>query len=303
MTKQITALLAITILIISGCAPRAGAESSASDGELHVSFPAILVEYDENGEASVLNMPVSDLKDSLGVDLSALSFEASTIDDLTGGGIDVIHIDNQPGGIRFFVNGQSYPSLVWDDEARSGMLTTLEQMGTDAGPLAGILGLLPDLGMGLTMKMPGASNSNLSVSRSSLLDEDVADDVLATARAVNPIQTIALSYNEQGIPQGSLPPTFAAFGVTPQALALPADTLASLQEQGIESINILPTGSGIRVSINGNTLPFLSWNSEELNRMLSLLPIFAGDSLPSEVLDFLPTLMGLPLGIDLEFPS
>lgn len=151
--------------------------------------------------------------------------------------------------------------------------------------------------------MPGASSSDMAVSGSTLLDEGIADDVLATARAVTPIQSIVLSYNEQGIPQGSLPPSFSAFGITPDVLALPPDTLASFQDNGIESLSILPTGAGIRISINGNDLPFISWNSDELARMLSLIPVFAGDSVPKEAMDFLPTLMGLPLGIDLEFPS
>lgn len=305
MTKQsrhsllIMALLATALLVISGCAPRAGADASVSDGEMHVSFPSILVEYDESGEASVLNMPVSELGELLGgADLSALSFEAETIDKLTGGGIDAIHIDNQPGGLRFFIDGESYPSLVWDEDARSGLATTLDQMGTDAGPVAGILGLMPDLGMGLTMAMPGASSSDLEVSGSSLLDEKAADGILNTARGVSPVAVSNIVFDEDGVPSGNLP-----IGVTPAMLTLGADTIATFTDNGIETLNIMPTGSGIIMSINGNDLPFIAWDNSELQRMLELLPIFAGDNLDPGLLSFLPRLLNLPLSINLEFPS
>jgi len=245
MTKQITALLAIAVLIISGCAPRAGADASVSDGEMHVSFPSILVEYDESGEASVLNMPVSELSEIVGSDLSVLSFEADTIADLTDGGISAIHIDNQPGGVRFFIDGESYPSLVWDEDARAGLATTLEQMGTDAGPIAGILGLMPDLGMGLTMAMPGASDRDLQVSGSSLLDEDTADEALAKARDATPMITIDIKYDEDGVPTGQLPPTFAMAGLTLDTITFDAEMMESMANQGIEEVVVMTTGSGL----------------------------------------------------------
>lgn len=304
MRKQITAFLAIAVLIVSGCAPRAGADAGVSDGEMHVSFPSILVEYDESGEPSVMNMSASDWNDTLGVDLSALAFEADTIADLTGGGINAIHIDNQPGGLRFFIDGESYPSLVWDDDARAGLVTTLDQMSEEgAGPLGAILGMMPDLGLGLTMAMPGASDQDLVVSGSSLLDEDVADETLSKARAVNPVAQIALAYDENGVPSGQLPPTFAMAGVTPDMMVLPADTLASFTDNGIESLRIMPTGSGIIISINGNDLPYIAWDNSELQRLLGLLPVLAGDGLDPQLIGFLPTLLGLPISIELEFPS
>lgn len=303
MRKQITAFLAIAVLIVSGCAPRASADAGASDGEMHVSFPSILVEYDASGEPSVMNMSASEWNDTMGVDLSVLAFEADTISDLTGGGVNAIHIDNQPGGLRFFIDGESYPSLVWDEVARAGLAATLDDMGTDAGPIVGILGLLPDLGLGLTMAMPGASESDMTVRESSLLDEDVADETLTKARAVNPVAQIALAYDENGVPAGQLPPTFALAGVTPDMMVLPADTLASFTDNGIESLRIMPTGSGIIISINGKDLPYIAWDNSELQRLLGLLPVLAGDGLDPQILGFLPTLLGLPISIELEFPS
>lgn len=150
--------------------------------------------------------------------------------------------------------------------------------------------------------MPGASSSDMAVSGSSLLDENAADDVLAKARGVNPVAQIALSYDEDGIPSGQLPPTFAMAGVTADMMVLPPDTLATFTDNGIESLRIMPTGSGIIISVNGNDLPFVSWNSDELGRMLKVLPVFAGD-LDPQLMGFLPTLLGLPISIELEFPS
>ena len=77
-------LLLVGTLLLAGCAPRPGAGQGASnEDEFYVDLPAILVEFDENGDAIVLGRPVAELNDALGVDLSALSLGTETLDKFT----------------------------------------------------------------------------------------------------------------------------------------------------------------------------------------------------------------------------
>jgi len=320
-SSLVLALLAAAVIALSGCVPLAVVGVYISPLKLPVSFPStinafvsplpvekpasvpsVLVEYDEHGEASVWGVPLSAFSETLGVDLSVLSLGPRTLDRLMDMGVRVIHIENQPGGLRFSVDGRPLPSLVWDETAREHLVEILEEMGPGLEEIAGIVRLIPELGVGLTIALPGASESDLEIGRLPLLDEDVAADLLATARDVTPVAAIKLSYNEDGQARGTLPPSFSMLGITADTLALHPATVAFFQEHEIERLSILPTGDGLE-----NELSFISWNDEEQERMVCLLiPIitdgFSCDS-NSELISLLMTVMNVPLNIDLKFPA
>lgn len=329
MTKQrlpsplVLALLAAAVLAISGCMPLAVVNAFISPLKLPANFssdidalvspleqpasvPSVLVRYDEQGEASVWDVPILAFSETLGMDLSVVSLTPRMIDALMDAGVRVIHVENQPGGLRFSVDGEPLPSIVWDETAREHLIALLEGMGPGLWEIGGIVRLMPELGVGLTIALPGASEDELEIGRTPLLDEDVAADLLAAARAVAPVAAIELSYDEQGRAQGNVPPTFAMAGITPDVLAVPPGVIAFFQGNGIERLSILPTGDGLLISFNDNELSFISWDDDELERMICLLiPTMVNGidcTSTSEITSLMNTVMKLPLNLDLTFP-
>lgn len=299
----------IASLVFAGCAPRAGGSGDVESETAFVNLPAIVVDYAEDGEASLFNMPVSDLGDLLGgADLSALSFEAETVASMTGAGVENIQIDNQPGGIRIYMNKKPLPSLVWDDEVRTALADTLDGMGVDAGPAGALLPLLPDMGVGLAMRMPGAQNTSLDIPNADVIEADEAESILNTVRNTPPSQVLEITYSDDGSFETGQIPFMLQFAPIPwEQLELPADTIASVGDMGIESLDVTLLADGLAIAVNDNQMPYLQWTDQsEFNNMMSLLPILLGpDSGVEGMLGMLPMLLGLATGlnISIDFPA
>lgn len=282
-------LLLVGTLLLVGCAPRPGAgQGASSEDEFYVDLPAILVEFDENGDAIVLGRPVAELNEALGVDLSALSLGTETLDKFTSNNIQTLQINNTPNVLRIYQNGSPLPAIIWDEAAMTALAETLTSMGTDASAIESLAPILPNLGVGLALQMPVPSGQNaipLTTSGAALSsDEALAlfDQAKAAASTIN----LTLDYGPDGTPEigGINPFMLNMIGLQPAALALPADQLESIAGQGIQSLSIKTIQGGLVISINGNTLPYLRWaNAEELNNMLSLATAFAGPEMASTI--------------------
>jgi hypothetical protein len=293
MRKHLSFLLTLLLvgtLVLVGCAPRPGAgQGTVSEDELYVDLPAILVEFDENGDAIVLGRPVAELNDALGVDLSALSLGTETLEKFTANNIQHIQVNNTPNILRIYQNGNPLPAIIWDEAAMTALAETLTSMGTDASAIETLLPLLPNLGVGLALQMPvPAGQSAIPLqARGTALAQERALQLFADAKAAAPTINLTLDYGADGTPAigGINPFMLNMIGLQPAALALPADQLESIAGMGIQSLGIKTIqGGGLIISINGNTLPYLQWsNAEELNSMLSLASAFAGPELAGTI--------------------
>ncbi len=284
-----TALLVGTLLL-AGCAPRPGAgQGAVNTDELYVDLPAILVQFDENGDAIVLGKPVAELKDALGVDLSALSLGTETLDKFTANNIQNIQINNTPNVLRIYQNGNPLPAIIWDADAMTALATTLTSMGTDASAIESLVPLLPNLGVGLALQMPVPSGKQaipLQTKGKALASAD-ALKLFTAAKAAAASINLTLDYGADGQPAigGINPFMLNMIGLQPAALALPADQLESIAGMGIQSLGIKTIqGGGLLITINGNTLPYLQWSSaDELNSMLGLAGAFAGPEMAATI--------------------
>ncbi len=281
LSLWLTAVL-VVMLVLAGCAPRSGAgEGSASEEEFYVDLPAILVQYDDSGEASLLGTPVSQFQAALGVDLSALSLGEETLQKMADANVESIQINNTPNVLRIHMNGNPLPAIIWDEAAMTALADTLASMGTDAGPLATLAPLLPNLGLGLALQMPAGVGQPLQTNGTALASAD-ALALFEAAKAANSSIALTLDYGADGTPEigGINPFMLNMIGIQPAALALPAEQLESIASQGIESLSIKTVQGGLLIAINGNTLPFLQWSSgDEITNMLSLAGAFAGPEL------------------------
>jgi hypothetical protein len=189
MRKHLSFLLTLLLvgtLVLVGCAPRPGAgQGTVSEDELYVDLPAILVEFDENGDAIVLGRPVAELNDALGVDLSALSLGTETLEKFTANNIQHIQVNNTPNILRIYQNGNPLPAIIWDEAAMTALAETLTSMGTDASAIETLLPLLPNLGVGLALQMPvPAGQSAIPLqARGTALAQERALQLFADAKA------------------------------------------------------------------------------------------------------------------------
>lgn len=304
-------LLLVAGLTLAGCAPRPGAGTAAANAgsdALAIDLPAILVEYDAEGQASLLGMPVGELGAALGADLSALSLGQETIDKFAAAKIQHIQVNNQPNVLRIYTNGQPLPAIIWNEEAMSALAETLTGMGTDASMLSTLTPLLPNLGLGLALKMPvpsGQKEIPLTTSGATI-ESAAALKAFDAAKAAVANINLTITYAADGTPtiEGIAPFMLNMIGLNPAALALPADQLESIAGQGIQSIGVKTVPNGLLLQLNGNALPYLQWsNANEVTNLLTLAGAFAGPEMAGQ-LQQLQLIFNFPgLSATINFPQ
>jgi hypothetical protein len=118
------------------------------------------------------------------------------------------------------------------------------------------------------------------------------------------LPAITVDYDETGAP------TLA--GVTPAELAavlpggldrlrLPSAAIEVASNAGIQHIQASNTPQGLRLFVNGAALPGLAWDAARLQNAAALAAQF-GLTLPPEIVDLLPILPQLGIGVTVHFP-
>jgi hypothetical protein len=118
------------------------------------------------------------------------------------------------------------------------------------------------------------------------------------------LPAITVDYDESGAP------TLA--GVTPAELAavlpggldrlrLPSAAIEVARNAGIQHVQMSNTPQGLRLFVNGAALPGLAWDATRLQNAAALAAQF-GLTLPPELVDLLPILPQLGIGVTVHFP-
>ena len=307
-------LMLVAVLVLSGCVPRLGAAalSTNSGGEaMFINMPSLMIEFDENGGGILFGKPVAELGDSF----SSISMSEETLQQLMDGNIQHIQVDNQPNVLRVYINNKPIPRLIFDDEAFAALGETLAIFGTESDLLNALLPMLPKLGMGIAIQVPPASGKSaikLATPKDNVLKAQDAISQFKAAKEVPPTVDLTIDYKEDGnFDVGGINPLMMNMLPIPwDALKQPPDTIASVSERGIESINVRTVPGGLLLAINGNTLPFIRWgsNTSELTEMLDLVGIMlSGDdaAFDPSMLNNLVPIFNFPgsLSITISFPA
>ena len=287
--------LLILSLVLSACGPRPQqgelAQNPTSD-QLLVDLPAGGIDYDEQGQATISGAALSALGALLGQDLSSLDRTPEDMQRLADAGIQHMFVNLTPSGLGVFANGKPMLSLAWTPETLANLGTLLGSMPDPTmQQVQGLVPLLSNMSLGVVMRFPGAEGEAVPL----MSDEEVDARAIiadATRNAPAALQAV-LPENLQGMAGllggllAGLPPltiTFDANGVgtltglapfiasqiPAGAIALPADTLAQLQDLGIQSLNIKNSADGLNITVNGNELPMLMWNQGEMQNLAGL---------------------------------
>lgn len=271
-------LLMIGSMLMAGCAPRAGggAVVAAEGQELLVDLPAIVIDFDAEGQATVGGVPVADLNPGL-ASLDTM-IGPDTIGMITENNIQHVQLATAPTGVEILVNGQAIPSLAWDGESLAGAQQLLSILGNEG--LSMVQSLLPqiaNIGVGVVLRFPpsqGAEVIPLTGDGSAAATAAEAQEAFL-AQAGSPARiNIPLTYASDG--------TFSVGALTADELTVllgaPLESLTLTEEQiaqytaaGLKTFTLTTDSDGVRMTLNGNPLPSLSWGEGKLGYGLSLL--------------------------------
>ncbi|MCB0064461.1 MAG: hypothetical protein KDE19_20190 [Caldilineaceae bacterium] len=269
-------LLASLIFVLAGCAPRTGGgetAAAAADGGLVVDLPAIVVDFDESGQASIGGVPAADLGAAFGAPLDGLQLSADQIQMLIDSNIQHVQINNSNTGLNILVNGQPIPSISWtaDSLANANQLLAMWD-DSELGPVTELLPLISNLGAGAVLRFPLAQGAEVIPAEISGEDSSAATAAAAESefldQAGSPARiNLPINYNEDGtfnIGDQSAEALSLALGLPLESLTLSEERLSMYQEMGMETFTIATDTDGIHMTLNGEDLPFISWGDGRL---------------------------------------
>jgi hypothetical protein len=273
-------LLILSLGILAGCAPRPGtplSESFESD-ELYVDLPAMVIDFDAQGQASLGGVSVANVGALAGVDLSALSLDPNIVNFFTIENIQHIQVVTNPDGLTILVNGLRVPSLVWDEGSLVATAETVNALGIALPVLDRILPLVQQFGLGATLRFPVAEgNEAIALGQMTASEEGGSQQAEAFLEAVGstpPRINLPVVYDAEGnFRVGDL--TAAEWaelapGVPFDLLQLSPEQIQGVTEAGLTSLSLATTPQGLQISANGEALPTISWGEGELQNVLDL---------------------------------
>lgn len=284
LKRRITVWLsfvAIAMLVLAGCAPRAGGgetAKAATGQDLVVDLPAIVIDFNAQGEPSVGNVPIAQLASTFGAGgLDQVKLPPATIDQLTKANIQHIQIDNQPTGLTILVNGEAIPSLAWDGKSLSEITATLGKFGPVSPAVEKLLPLITNLGIGVIARFPVAQGKEaiptyITGEASTAAKATAAQKAFMDNVGKAPKINIPVFFNADGSFRVAdlSAAEFTTLTGMPINFQMPPNVLDNLKQKGISDIALATDANGIHISINGNTLPYISWNNGEINHLLDL---------------------------------
>jgi hypothetical protein len=246
--------------------------------ELAIDLPAIVIDINADGSASVGNVPVSQLGAMAGADLSTLAVPADWVNFFVAGNIQHLQVNNHAGGLTLLVNGEAIPSLAWDGESLTATADTLEVFGLAVPMLEKVLPLVQRLGLGVIVRFPVASGAEViplyveGDSSAAQAAQAAQDEFLAAVGAPPKINLPVFYAADGSYSVGDLTDTewTALTGVPWYALRLNPALLDGLKAAGVESLGISTDVDGILVLVNDRALPRLTWGEGQLVHLLDV---------------------------------
>ncbi|MEZ4616893.1 MAG: hypothetical protein R2867_15505 [Caldilineaceae bacterium] len=273
-------LLAIFALALTGCAARAGGgetAAAATDGGLVVDLPAIVIDFDQDGQATIGGAPVADLGAAFGAPID-IPLTAEQIQSFTESNIQHVQINNSASGLMILVNGQPIPSIAWDTDSLATTNEVLSMFGDSMGTIADLLPLVSNLGAGVILNFPLAQGAEMipmavsgdasAASASAAANEAFLAQAGSAARINLPI-----NYNADGtfnIGSLSAETLSLSLGLPLESLTLDQERIDRYVSMGMETFSLATDSEGIHMTLNGADLPHISWGDGKLAYGLQL---------------------------------
>ncbi len=265
-------------LLITGCGPRIGGGETAAQlrqSPLVIDLPALYIDYDRSGHASIGSVPVDAIGDALTVDLSRLNLKTEQINTIMDANIQHLQVTNTPDRLLLLVNGQLLPALVWHTE-RATTAGEGQMLAAGLAQITPLLSTVVAMGGGVVLRFPisaGTVPIPLTMVESDSVALEAAQDEYLAIIGTPPHMVIDVFYQADGSWRVSDLDATAWRAVLPlpwDRLNLGAEQIQSLRAGGIEDLILQSNREGLFVQVNQQPLPHLSWAKGELNSMIVL---------------------------------
>jgi hypothetical protein len=319
----LVSLIMAALVLLVGCAPRATSgqiAAAADESQIAIDLPALVLDVQPDGSISVGGQPLTELGGGLGAGLAAAAIPPDMVASVTAFNIQHIQIDNTPEGLLILINGQPIPSLAWDGEKLIATGEVLEQFGAGVGVLDRVLPLLANLGVGVILRFPIAEGEEalpmVAPESEAAAAAMAAQQEFLAGVVTPPVFHVTINYAADGTF------TFADMNqadweaLVPGAstmLAQTPETIAQITAMGITDIELATNTDGVFISINGKTLPYLTWADGRVQHLLTLaeesglLAMAVGNdpnmvALINQVESLLPAVQATDFSLRVTFP-
>jgi hypothetical protein len=268
---KVVALTVIAALLLSACGAATVPttdETTESGQRFLISLPRLVVDIDEQGEASVNGLSIDAVNAILpGAPLPDLAVNPFYVDWMTNTNMQHLEFASTNDGVFVFANGEPLPYLAWDGDSLSNLGTVAGIANLPYGNLiTRLIPIVQRTGLNIVMRFPTQEGA-VDVP---IRDPSVAPEAMAPAAeeaAPSFVTRIDVNYDANGVP------TIA--GISSRDLAeaglflpieLTSDTLAQLKANSVEEVRFITGSDGVFITVNGEALPHIAWNSSLLGR-------------------------------------
>jgi len=297
----------LILLLLAGCGPRIGGGETAlhvAQSPLLVDLPALYIDYDQDGHASIGQVPVAALADLFPVDPTRLNLTPAQIKLIVDANIQHLQVTNTPERLLLLINGKPMPSLFWGTPASVATTDTQPQQAAMA-PLATLLPMVSAMGVGVVIRFPVSTGMAPIPLTPVTVDSSAAQAVQAEYLALigeAPHLSIDVFYHADGswtVADLDATAWQAALPLPWARLNLRTEQIEELRAGGINELILKSDREGLFVHVNGQPLPHLSWANGELNQLLLLA---ADGGLFRQLLGDTPTAYSLAVTLERLLP-
>lgn len=281
--RTVVAVL-IASLILSACSGGSGS------GSTMFNLPSVPVSVDANGNGT-----------ALGFSIGYLGLQPALIGQLQQADVQVLEIRVGYNGIFIYANGQPLPYIHWTDESVAQLQNVLSNTA-GAEQAATYLPWLRRIGVGVRISLPlAAGAAELDVP--SWKGEELATTETPAATTIGPIQFAGLAYDSNGNPSIEGVPLAEieqALGAS-LGLNMPPMVMQILQAVGAQQLTVSTQPNGIDLSIDGNALPGIAYDTARLNNVLPIASPLAGPAMADTLATVVPQLPGADIDLIVSF--
>lgn len=280
---RVVVLTIVVTLLLSACgaATVPSTEETTDSGQRFlISLPRLVVDIDEQGQASVNGLSIESVNSLIpGANLPDLGVNPFYVDWMTNTNIQHLEFASTDEGVFVFANGEPLPYLAWDGDSLSNLGTVAGIANLPYGNLISkLVPIVQRTGLNIVMRFPMQAGA----SEVAIRDAQTRPEAMApVAEDVTPslITRIDVNYDANGIPTiaGISSRDLAEAGVF-LPVELTPETLAQLKANDVKEMRFFSGPNGIFITVNGEALPQIAWNSALLTNSADLYAQMNPDS-------------------------
>ncbi len=280
---RVVILTVIAALLLSACGAATVPttdETTESGQRFLISLPRLVVDIDEQGQASVNGLSIEAVNNIIpGAPLPDLSVNPFYVDWMTNTNMQHLEFASTDKGVFVFANGEPMPYLAWDGNALTNLGTVAGIANLPYGSLISkLVPIVQRTGLNIVMRFPTQAGAEAIPVRDPNVAPEAMEPVTDPA-APSLVTRIDINYDSEGVP------TIA--GISSRDLAeaglflpieLAPQTLEQLRANNVKEMRFVSGPNGVFITVNGEALPHIGWNSALLSNSADMYAQMNPDS-------------------------